>query len=62
MFKNKKIFILGVLLVIITFSGCSNKVGVNELFEKSKNANNNIESFLLLNEIITEQNGQQNKF
>ena len=61
MFKNKKIFILGVLLVIITFSGCSNKVGVNELFEKSKNANNNIESFLLLNEIITEQNGKTTK-
>ena len=61
MFKKKKLFFIGLLFVIITFSGCSNKVGVNELFDKFKNANNNIESILLLNEIINEGNGSSTK-
>ena len=61
MFKKKKLFFIGLLFVIITFSGCSNKVGVNELFDKFKNANNNIESILLLNEIINGGNGSSTK-
>jgi len=61
MFKKKKLFFIGLLFVIITFSGCSNKIGVNELFDKFKNANNNIESILLLNEIINGGNGSSTK-
>jgi hypothetical protein len=61
MFKKKKLFFIGLLFVIITFSGCSNKFGVNELFDKFKNANNNIESILLLNEIINGGNGSSTK-
>lgn len=47
MFKNRKIFVIALVLTIFVFTGCSGKMKVREFFEKSKEANDKIHSLVL---------------
>ena len=47
MFKNRKIFVITLVLTIFVFTGCSGKMKVREFFEKSKEANDKIHSLVL---------------
>lgn len=46
MFKTKRFFIITLLLSVFVFTGCSNKMQVRDLFEKSKEANDKLQSYI----------------
>ena len=56
MFKNKKFSLLGLIFVIFIFTACSSNKEISELFKKSKKVNN-IQSYVLVNEIDYENKG-----
>lgn len=58
MFKNKKLFIITLVLTLFIFTGCSNKMQVKDFFEKSKEASDKIQSFILDTETKNEIDGK----
>lgn len=58
MFKNKKLFIITLVLTLFIFTGCSNNMQVKDFFEKSKEASDKIQSFILDTETKNEIDGK----
>ena len=58
MFKTKRFFIITLLLSVFVFTGCSNKMQVTDLFEKSKEANDKLESYIRDSESKNETKGK----
>ena len=57
MFKNKKFFVMVLLFILFSFTACSDEKDVGDIFEKIKEANNTIQSYILVNEINSENRG-----